>query len=216
MKPCILGMSIAMAAVIGLSSHLEAGGLEVGGKIGLNAAGVYGEGSDEWGSRNGVCVGGLVSYSFNRLLGIQSEFLYSQKGARRERSDREETTTLRIDYIEIPILAKFSTIGGGTFCCIPLPGGRRTSLYLGPALGIKISSSAETEAGGMSTEEDADVNALDVGLALGVSTGYGSEAFSMFADFRLTAGLVSSYSEPNGPDLNNWAGSMAFGIAFAR
>jgi len=204
-----------MTAGILVGSYCSAEGspFEVGAKIGINGAGVWGEGADEWGSRSGLCLGGLAAYRANRLFGVQGELLYTRKGARLEGAD---TTELRIDYLEIPVLFRLSTVGGGSFCCIPMPGGRRTDLYLGPALGIKVGSSIKTQSGGVTTEEDADVKTLDVEAAIGVSTGYGSETFFAFADFRFTVGLLSVYTLPSGSDVTNYAASMAMGIAFTK
>jgi hypothetical protein len=216
MKPHISGVLFAVLTLVGASSAVHGGALEVGGKIGFNAGGMWGEDSEGWGTRSGVCLGGVVSYEINRLFGIQGELLYSQKGARRGDPNLGETITVKADYIEVPLLAKVSRIASGSFCCVPLPGDRRTSFYLGPALGLKIASTIETGSGGSGVEEDANIKSLDAGVALGVSTGYGSGTLFVFADFRFTAGLISVYTLPNGSDVSNYAASMALGITFAR
>lgn len=214
MRLIFLGVLVTASLLVVSSSSIQGGTFEVGPTIGINGTGIWGEESDEWGSKSGICLGGLAAYNINSFFAVQGELLYSQKGARQEDSGTGETTTLKIDYLEIPVLAKLSTVGGGTFCCVPLPGGRRTSLYLGPTLGFKLSSSIETESEGQSAEEDADVKSFDIGLAIGVSTGYGSEKLFVFADFRFTMGLMSAYSEPSGSSWSNYAGYMGLGMAF--
>jgi hypothetical protein len=213
MKQLLLIVLVGVAFPAMSSSTAHGGALEAGVKIGINGAGIYGEGTDEWGGKSGICLGGLVAYKVNRFFGVQGELMYSQKGARIENTSRDEPTTLKVDYIEIPIFAKLSNISGGMMCCIPLPEGRRTSLYLGPALGLKIASSIETETGG-SSDADVDAKTLDIGLALGVSFGYGSENLSVFADFRFTAGLMPVYGESVVSDARNYAAYMGLGMAF--
>jgi len=73
-------------------------------KAGLNVAHLSNEVADS-GTRVGLIAGGFVGRRLSSVLGLQVEALYSSKGEKLPFS----SATLAIDYLEIPVLATFSS-----------------------------------------------------------------------------------------------------------
>jgi hypothetical protein len=101
--------------------------------------------------RTGFVAGLSYKAGFIPILGIQIEALYTQKGAVYEfalpasMGGVDVKGTFKLDYIDIPVLIKFSPL--------PLP---VVSPYLeaGVSYGILLGAKFKAEAGGQSAEED--------------------------------------------------------------
>jgi hypothetical protein len=97
-------------------------------KAGINLAKVNGSdatGFDEF--RTGFVGGGFLTAHVSEGFGVQFEGLYSQKGGKASESSAE--ATLKLDYIEIPVLAM------GRF-----PAGKKAilNIYGGPTFGFLL------------------------------------------------------------------------------
>lgn len=142
--------------------------LRIGAKAGVNFASLGGDETDDLDGKTGFHIGGLVEIPITEKFAVQPELLYSAVGAKYEESEEflGETYSyeekLKLDYITIPIMAKYYIIEG-------------LSVELGPQIGILVSAKAEYEAsgGGESESDEEDVkefyNSLDLGAGLGAS-----------------------------------------------
>ena len=68
----------------------------------------------DFGMRTGLMFGGVLSYSFSPVLGLQFEPAYVQKGSKIDASSIEQGMTIKLeatlsgDYVDIPVLFKAS------------------------------------------------------------------------------------------------------------
>ncbi len=136
----------------------------IGFKGGVNFASVGGDFTDDYDGRTSFHIGGLVEIPISEKFAVQPELLYSSQGYKIEESDTDynfEAKT-KLDYINVPIMAKYYIIDG-------------LSAELGPQIGVLISAKDEydeTYEGESESGED-DVkdfyNTLDIGIGVGAS-----------------------------------------------
>lgn len=142
--------------------------LRIGAKAGVNFASIGGDDSEELDGRTSFHIGGLVEIPISEKFAVQPELLYSSQGAKYEESESFEGGSYsyeekyKLDYINIPIMAKYYIIDG-------------LSVELGPQFGILVSAKAEYESSenGESESAEDDVkeffNTLDIGAGIGAS-----------------------------------------------
>ncbi len=153
--------------------------LGLGVKGGVNLATQRFEGEEDGPSldpRIGVVAGVFANVPLLSWLHLQPEALFSMKGARLDVEGAASSVWL--DYLELPVLARITRAGGGT---------RRYFVVGGPAIGVRLRARIRTDFGD-STEEiniSDDVERLD----LGVTAGGGVEIGSLVFDGRYTLGL---------------------------
>ncbi|WP_203295867.1 porin family protein [Luteirhabdus pelagi] len=196
MKKLVL---FAAVAVFGLTT-MTAQEVRLGAKAGVNFASIGGDGTDGVDGRTSFHVGGLVEIPISEKFSVQPELLYSSQGAKSEytedfgfgvTADVEEK--LKLDYINIPILAKFYVAEG-------------FSLQAGPQIGFLVSANAEIEysAEGESDSEDADVSDFYSGLDLGVGAGAGYRLNNgVFFQARYVLGLSNINDFEGSDDFKN-------------
>lgn len=176
-----------------------------GVKAGANFADLNfeGEGGDVNLDRRTGFVGGLfVVVPTNRRLALQTEALFSQKGAKSEEGDFSSSITL--NYLEVPVLARFSS---------PATDGASFHVFAGPSLGFRLSAKTKTEFDGEDEEEDIDdeVKRFDLGLAIGAGLEFGR----FVVDGRYTWGLTDlNKEEEEDVKIKNRVFSVMAGIRF--
>ncbi len=187
-----------LIAVLGVSPALaqEESPLRFGVKLGLNISEF--RGSDiaglgellDW--KAGFCGGVFMSYDVNEWFTLQPEILYSMKGMKLGFMD--ESATVSLDYIDIPILATVK---------IPVEGTLRPFIYAGPVFGINVRSEASST---LSEDEDSELdlsdytNGFEFSLALGLGLNIGIAGREMILDFRYEPGLTNVYDTPSDVD----------------
>jgi hypothetical protein len=172
-------LSVMLVLVFGLPAYGQVSG---GVKAGVNFANLSfdPEEEDELDSRTGFIGGGFVTLPVGSVFAIQPEVLFAQRGAKSD--DFEDVSaTLKIDYLEFPILAR---IGTDSF-----------HVFGGPSFNIKMNAeiSIEGDDTDIDTEFDDAVKGSDVGLVVGV--GFGGGGFSV--DVRATWGLTDINDDPD-------------------
>jgi len=130
--------------------------VDFGVRAGLNVSTFTGDAEDSE-AKLGFIGGGYLNYAFSPTLSIQPEVLFSQKGA--EFTEDNLTVTYRLDYIDVPVLLKY-TLPTGTNL---LP-----SLYAGPQVSFKVSESVRAEGISVDTEF---IKSTDFGLTFGADVG---------------------------------------------
>lgn len=209
----------AIVVVLTLSSaSVSAQGLTAGLKGGMNIANLHGKDVEELEeeigadlvSKMGFCAGGFITYSLSDMFAIQPELLFSMKGAKAEREILGETmkVTIKVNYLEIPVLAKLS---------IPTPGNVKPSLFVGPSLAIKLSGKSKWEYAGESEEEDIEeLKSTDFGLVFGAGIDFGLGQGKLTVDARYTLGLTKVHEpeEEEEIDIKNGAISIMVGYSF--
>lgn len=173
---------IVGVAVFTLSTQAQE--VRMGVKAGLNMASIGGDDTGDAKSRTGFHIGGLVEIPISEKFSVQPELLYSAQGAKEEYSESfnepgfsgtiKATDKLKLDYINIPIMAKYYVIDG-------------LAIEAGPQIGFLMSAkeSAELDISGDWPSEIIDLikdefgegeedvkdfyNTLDLGIGLGAS-----------------------------------------------
>ncbi|HYF03771.1 MAG TPA: porin family protein [Patescibacteria group bacterium] len=159
---------------------------------------------------------------------VQGEVLYTQKGRKRVFNPTtsfgsiDAMSTLTLNYLEIPVLAKFN---------IPLPAPVTPNLYIGPAVSFLLSSKQrlQLKSTGLWGNTIQDTTAGDVeyiqkndfGLAFGGGVDFNLFATRVTLDARYTLGLKDVYKRPadapegeGDPTFTNRAWMVLFGVAF--
>jgi hypothetical protein len=179
--------------------------MQLGLKAGLNIASVGGGDVDEYfdespDSRTGFNAGIFFMYQFNKMFALQPEAYYTMKGATDNFGGVD--FTLKLDYIEVPVLLKL---------IIPVQGSNITpSVFVGPAVGFNMDAKVKAEYQGQSAEEDIDslVTSTDFSIIFGAGLGFMVGKNELGVDIRYSLGLSSwddsSYNPSGDPyDVKN-------------
>ena len=166
---------VAAIAVFGFTT-LNAQEVSFGAKAGLNLASITGEDTDDLDGRTAFHVGAIAEISISEKFSVQPELLYSAQGA--TLSEDGVDVDFKLDYINVPIIAKFYVAEG-------------FSLEAGPQLGFLINSEVEGE--GVSIDIDEAVKGFDFGVNFGI--GYKLENGLNFGA-RYNLGLTDGNDDP--------------------
>jgi len=192
---------------------------KVGLKAGLAMTNLTGDDVDElWGdeapdSKMGLAVGAFVGIPVGTLT-IQPELLYVQKGAKIEETiaSHEVKVTGKADYLEIPVLFKFSF---GETSAKPF-------FYVGPVLGILMSAEYKEEVSGpvYNDSETTDIKDDSASMEFGLCLGAGVDVNKLSVELRYEMGMTT-ISDPEDwpddldkPDVKNTAIMLLVGYAF--
>ena len=155
-----------LTAVLVMFSAVQAENGGFGLKAGLNLASLNGDDIEgDVNSRVGLYAGAFYEYFLSEQFSIQPELLYSMQGATGEESGNIEgmsysaESTLKLDYINVPVMAKY----------YPMP---QLFLQAGPQFGFNISAKSKYEVtinGEMESDEGdlEDMKSLELGLGFG-------------------------------------------------
>jgi len=162
--------------------------MQLGLKAGLNIATVSGTDADNLfetslDSRTGFNGGIFFMYQFNNLFAIQPEAYYTMKGAATNLMGAD--ITLKLDYVEIPVLFKVIIPTEGT--------NLKPSLFVGPALAFKTGAKIKGENQNQSAEIDIDslVTSTDFSLVFGGGVGFMIGNNELGVDIRYNLGLTT-------------------------
>ncbi len=155
MKKIIFMAAMLLSSVATFAQH-EVGSITIQPKIGMNIADLTKE--DDSDVRIGLAVGAEAEYQATDLFSVSAGVLYSMQGCKG--SEDGVKATIKLDYINIPILANVYVTKG-------------LAVKLGIQPGFNINAKAKAEANGVSAEADIDdVKTLDFSIPVGVSYEY--------------------------------------------
>ena len=161
------------------------------------------------GNRIGFAGGGMVVANFSETWAVQLEILYSSKGSSEEFEITDEegvsagtaTGTFKLDYIEIPLLARFSPSGGPIF------------LIAGPSFAFKTSGQFTLE-GVPDADDDLEwITDSDLGLSIGLGAAANSFIGPVEFDLRYTWGMTN-LNDGEGAEFKNRALLATVGLIF--
>jgi hypothetical protein len=178
----------------------------VGVKVGVNFATLdFDEGdTEENKGLTGLMAGVFFIRPIDGNFGVQIEGLISQKGTKVEDDFFDEELEIKLNYLEIPVLARYE-----------LPFGTGDSVfhvYAGPTFGIKLSDSQKIDGEDLDDDFERDVKGSDIGLAFG-----GGVSFDMWViDLRYTHGLTNINDDVDADDFDvkNRVFTIAVGYRF--
>ena len=204
-KLTIVLVIAAVTCLFALPQPAEAG-VQFGIKAGGNMAKPTGSDVDDiegtLKTKVGFVGGIFISFNLSNSFSIQTEVLYTMKGATYEYTDVEETVEEKLygDYLEIPLLLKFKFLSGGI----------RPFIFAGPYVGFKLSEKLEVMGEEIPMEE-ALLKNNDYGAIFGGGLQLGSK---FHLDVRYSMGLQKILDDVEDIDFKNGVWSATVGFAF--
>jgi len=155
--------------------------------------------------KTGVLAGFFLTYSVVDNFGVTTKFLLSQRGNQTTVGGVTDKTTL--NYVEVPILARFFLNKSGKF---------RPNLFVGPSLNFLL--------GGTTKDGNADAvkipnytnvyNTFDLGLTGGLGLNFAiADETRILLDARYVYGL-SDVTKAAANNINNQTISISAGVQF--
>lgn len=141
----------------------------------------------------------MASESF----GLQIEALYSQQGLQSDATAFFPVANLKLDYLNIPVMAKFYILKSGL------------AIELGPKIGFIVNE--EFEVGNEVITDDLNANKVDLSAAAGLSYKFKAGVLEGLSfSTRYTHGLNNVYddNETFGDNVNNINLQFSLGYSF--
>lgn len=164
MKKLLLVALVSMFSIVAFAQEST-----FGVKAGVNFAKITGDDLEDASGRTGFHVGAIAEFPLSEQFSIQPEAVYSQQGL--EYDDFGFDIKLKLDYINIPIMAKyyFSTT-------------RDLAIEFGPQIGILMNAKAEADGDEEDVKDDVKGSDISVGggLSYQMETGWFAQARYMF------------------------------------
>jgi hypothetical protein len=166
-----------------------AGTVSFGAKAGFGFFNIT-ETPEEWEDaksfKTGFSGGAFLNYALSGAFSLQPELLYCSKGVMSNLYDGFVVVdvTASFDYIELPVLAKYSFLERGKF---------RPCIYAGPSVAYAIASELEIEAGilGASVDFSSLTHVSDFGMIVGVGFDYDIGDGTVTFDARFQRGFTN-------------------------
>lgn len=171
----ILAIAALAFSTLGVSAQHAVGSLSIQPKVGLSLADLTK--ADDCDLRVGAVFGAELEYQMDDLVGISVGALYSMQGAKGSETIEgvKADATIKLDYINVPIMANFYVAKNFAF-------------KVGIQPGFNVSHKAKAEVSGMSAEADIPgVKTLDFSIPLGLSYEYNN----FVLDARYNIGLTN-------------------------
>lgn len=185
---------LMIVAMLLSSSALLAQSWDFGLKGGLNFATIVGDDTSGTDTRTSFYLGGFAEVKLSDKFAFQPELLYSSQGVKG--SEDGFDMTLKLDYLTIPLMAKYYVAD-------------KFSLDFGPQLGFLLKADAETM--GVSVDFKDYVKSFDFGLNLGL----GYEFNKFFINGRYNIGLSNIWDgEFDDGDTKNQNSVIQFGVGY--
>ena len=186
---------ISAIALLGLTA-VNAQEVEFGIKGGINLATITGDDTDDLDGRTSFHFGVVAEIAISDKFSVQPELLYSSQGATSEDSYSEEgfnvkeEVTVKLDYINLPIIAKYYVADG-----FSIEAGPQIGFLMNSELEIDLTASGEGFSEDFSETEDLKdyVKGIDFGLNFGL--GYKMESGLNFSA-RYNLGLSDGNDDP--------------------
>lgn len=166
-------------------------------------------------NRTGTIFGGSLQLPIGSSFAIQPEFLFLQKGAKfTEQTGTRNTNTLRLDYLEIPVLLRFDFSRGVV----------GPHIYAGPSVGFNVGckiqfrgNNDEANAATNCNEDDFKPKTLDYGMTVGGGVDFNLGSLALTGGARYGIGLAdirSDNSDEFKSRVNNGVLSLYVGVLF--
>jgi hypothetical protein len=167
------------------------------------------EDDSDYGRRVAAAFGGFLVLPLNERFSAQFEALYIAKGAKLESDAGDPSVTLKLDYFEVPVLARVA---------LTRTAKRSFFLFAGPSFAVRTNASVEdsvTVGGynyGSATDVGVDFKRFDVGVIVGGGVDIGQW---IVIDGRYAWGLTDINANDEIPfSINNRAFTFMAGVRF--
>lgn len=220
---CLFAAALVIVASIGHAAI--AGEISYGAKVGVSASNIT-QTPAEWepdkSFKAGFTGGLFLNYAFNESFSIQPELLYTQKGFKSNLFAYEDIIsvdlTAKFDYIELPVLAKYTFVPEKQF---------RPCIFAGPCFAYTLASELGVSALIFTAEIDFSdlTHVTDFGFVAGggfdYSLGPGMLVFDARFQYGFTNVILSGDFEIDGStetidedDFKNYGFAFMAGYAF--
>ena len=191
---------VALALVALMSGNVLAEGMTFGFMGGLNLANVTGDDVED--NEIKLCFGGGVFMNFpmTEVISLQPELLYMMKGMELGTYD---DAGVRMSYIDIPVLAKFT---------VPMDGAFAPCFFAGPYIGFNTSAESYNEDDVYDLKDQ--IKSTDYGLVLGGGVDYAIGEGILIFDARYAIGLTTIDDTTNEDDVKNTGIIFMVGYGF--
>jgi hypothetical protein len=156
----------------------------IGIKGGLNVFTIHSNDNSSYDTRKGLNLGLLAHIHLTRQMAFQPELVYSGQGAKYTIDNI--TTTLKLDYINVPLLLQYMFDNG-------------FRIQAGPQIGFL--ASAKSESGNIKTDVKNSFKSVDFGFGFGI--GYVHPPSGFGVDARYNLGLSNINENTNVKTTNN-------------
>lgn len=150
-----------------------------GGAAAYQLTSEFGGASSTSDPKTGFAAGIFGDFPINRILSIQPEVVFVQKGGE-ESSESIGTSSVTLNYVDVPLLLKINA---------PLDGNFKPYIFGGPYAGYLVDASSES--GGGSTELNEFMEDFNYGLKVGVGINLGK----IVIDARYDMGIADIYKD---------------------
>lgn len=200
---------VAAVAVFGLS-NANAQEFQLGAKAGANFASLGGDDTDELDARTSFHVGLVAEIMLTDQFAFQPEVLYSSQGAKTEGSETimgmtySYEGTTKLDYINVPLLAKYYVTEG-------------LNIHLGPQVGFLVKSESEWEEtmDGDTESGTDDIKDFTKGVDFSLAGGLGYKLdMGLFFDARYTLGLSNVWDAEGDTDYSQKNNVFQLSVGF--
>ena len=185
MKKSIL---IAVIAVLGFTSAASAQEfVYFGVKGGVSFTNMTSDGFEDEKSRTGFHLGLLSEIPLSERFSLQPEVLYATQGLEADRSFAGQNINgeYQLDYIQVPVLAKFYLVDG-------------LSIEAGPSFNFLVEEEYDFESGMADAEFDTEAGStFEFGGAIGASYKFNN---GFFVSARYTQGFTDVFDSDNWDD----------------
>lgn len=182
---------VATFAILSLTSWSQT--LTYGAKLGLNLSNLsindVGGYAIQNPMRAGFVVGGFVAYNYGGILSSQVEILYSSQGTML-RDDNGSIGKIKLDYINIPMLAKINVFDN-------------LNVNLGVQVGFLVRKKFKDDAEILS--ESIRFHSTDISIPVGISYDF---PIGLILDLRYNLGLVNSVKRYAGQSMKSKNGVL--------
>lgn len=174
-----------------IAGSVNAQGVNIGIKGGLNVYNINNDSDNETDPRLGLHVGLLGHIHLADQFALQPEITYSMQGAKDNIAGVD--VDFNLDYINVPLLFQYMFDNG-------------FRIQAGPQVGFLIAAKAND------TDKKSDYNTLDLGLGLGVSYVHPSTGFGIDARYNHGLSNINDGDAFNGGDAFNRG--LQFGVFY--
>ena len=201
MKKLIVVASAVLFSVATVQAQDE---VSFGAKGGVNFATVGGDDFDDPDARTSFHIGGFVEVPLTDKFSLQPEVYYSGQGYDIQSNDNADDIEFQLDYINVPVLAKYYFVDG---------------FYgeVGPQIGFNINSEIDSnpdgDSGDINFNSDA-INTIDFGVVGGLGYKLNNGLF-FNARYNLGLSYVFSSEDLGGFDIDARNRVFMIGAGFA-
>jgi hypothetical protein len=170
------------ASLVGLATVEAQTPIRVGPVVGVNIATFGGEDAGDVGSRTAFFLGGFAAFQLSQRFILEPSLLYTQKGGHVDFEDEDTEGTIKLSYIQIPLLGRLRFPSGGI----------APNLVFGPALAFRTGCTASGSQGPVEINIDCDeadfqLASTDFSLIIGAGIEVNPFMFSVRYDYGISA-----------------------------